>query len=195
MTNVSPWIYAYSPFHFASLYCAMPRNFRRYHEPIIYLPQNSHHTYLLWHFHSHFEIYFHATFYRSVYYDMLHHSHIAFHDHVVDIVFVACPPFITFHTCDSWFIAPSRYTAGGIHIESYLVLALSCKSIKVWWSSLLEHCPSEERMMKTMIPPQVGMRLRTLWKIKEAKEAQIKKWEKKREGEMLLSFFHTCASK
>ena len=34
----------------------------------------------------------------------------------------------------------SRYTAGGIHIESYLVLALSCKSIKVWWSSLLEHC-------------------------------------------------------
>ena len=30
-------------------------------------------------------------------------------------------------------------------------------------------------MMETMIPPQVGMRLRTLWKIKEAKEAQIKK--------------------
>ena len=29
--------------------------------------------------------------------------------------------------------------------------------------------------METMIPPQVGMRLRTLWKIKEAKEAQIKK--------------------
>ena len=72
-------------------------------------------------------------------------------------------------------------------------------------------------MMETMIPPQVGMRLRTLWKIKEAKEAQIKKreaneahqkerknekkkkkkkkWEKKREGAMLLSFYHTCASK
>ena len=30
-------------------------------------------------------------------------------------------------------------------------------------------------MMETMIPPQVGMRLRTLRKIKEAKEAQIKK--------------------
>ena len=30
-------------------------------------------------------------------------------------------------------------------------------------------------MMETMIPPQVGMSLRTLWKIKEAKEAQIKK--------------------
>ena len=70
-------------------------------------------------------------------------------------------------------------------------------------------------MMETMIPPQVGMRLRTLWKIKEAKEAQIKKEakeakeaqikkeakeaqiknERKREGTMLLSFFHTCASK
>ena len=33
----------------------------------------------------------------------------------------------------------------------------------------------EERMMEAMIPPQVGMSLRTLWKIKEAKEAQIKK--------------------
>ena len=30
-------------------------------------------------------------------------------------------------------------------------------------------------MMETVIPPQVGMRLRTLQKIKEAKEAQIKK--------------------
>ena len=63
-------------------------------------------------------------------------------------------------------------------------------------------------MMETMIPPQVGMRLRTLWKIKEAKEAQIKKEAKeahqnktkkkkmreKREGAMLLSFYHTCAS-
>ena len=26
-----------------------------------HLPQNSHHTYLLWHFHSHSEIYYHAT--------------------------------------------------------------------------------------------------------------------------------------
>ena len=31
-----------------------------------------------------------------------------------------------FHTCHSWFIAPSRYTAGGIHIESYFVLVSSC---------------------------------------------------------------------
>ena len=67
-------------------------------------------------------------------------------------------------------------------------------------------------MMETMIPPQVGMRLRM--EKREAKEAQIKKeakeahqkkkkekkkkikkWEKKREGAMLLSFFHTSASK
>ena len=37
------------------------RNYRRYHKPTIYLPQNSHHTYLSWHFHSHSEIYCHAT--------------------------------------------------------------------------------------------------------------------------------------
>ena len=42
------------------------RNFRRYHIPTIYLPQYSHHTYLLWHFHSHSGIYCHATFHRSV---------------------------------------------------------------------------------------------------------------------------------
>ena len=36
-------------------------NFRRYHTPTILLPQNSHHTYLLWHFHSHSEIYCHAA--------------------------------------------------------------------------------------------------------------------------------------
>ena len=69
-------------------------------------------------------------------------------------------------------------------------------------------------MMETMIPPQVGMRLRMKInnKKREAKEAQVKKEkrghkkdkaqikkvkkrEKKREGAMLLSFYHTCASK
>ena len=58
-------------------------------------------------------------------------------------------------------------------------------------------------MMEAMIPSQVGMSLRTLRK-KEAKEAHKKikeakqasqKIEKKREGAMLLSFYHTCASK
>ena len=87
---LSPWIIRTLtlPPLLASL---IPRNFRRYHTPTIYLPQNSHHTYLLWHFHSHSEIYFHATFHRSVYYDTLHHCHIAMHDHVVDIVLVEKP--------------------------------------------------------------------------------------------------------
>ena len=53
------------------------RTFHRYHTPTIYLPQNSHHTYLSWHSHSHSEIYCHATFHRSVYYDTLHYCHIA----------------------------------------------------------------------------------------------------------------------
>ena len=38
----------------------------------------------------------------------------------------------------------------------------------------------------------------TLDEKKEAKKgekAQIKKWEENREGTMLLSFYHTCASK
>ena len=40
---------------------------------LLYLPQNSHHTYVLWPFHSHSEIYCHATFHRSV-----HMTHITF---------------------------------------------------------------------------------------------------------------------
>ena len=60
MTNVSPWIIRTLtlPPLLASL---VPRNFRQCIKPTIYLPQNSHHTYLLWHFHSHSEIYCHAT--------------------------------------------------------------------------------------------------------------------------------------
>src|SRR5512140_3900113 len=90
---LSPWIIRTLtlPPLLASL---ISRTFRRYHTPTIYLPQNSHHTYLSWHFHSHSEIYFHATFHRSVYHDTLHHCHIALHDHVVDILVVAKPPFI-----------------------------------------------------------------------------------------------------
>src|ERR671910_3823721 len=90
---LSPWIIRTLtlPPLLASL---IPCTFRRYHTPTIYLPQKSHHTYLLWHFHSHSEIYCHATFHRSVYHDTLHHCHIALHDHVVDIVFVAKPPCI-----------------------------------------------------------------------------------------------------
>ena len=45
----------------------------------LYIPQNSHHIYLLWHFHSHSEIYCHATFHRSVHspHDILYFWHIA----------------------------------------------------------------------------------------------------------------------
>ena len=60
MTNIESMDYTHltlSPLP-ASL---VPCNFHRYHAPTIYLPQNSHHTYLLWHFHSHSEIYCHAT--------------------------------------------------------------------------------------------------------------------------------------
>ena len=94
-------------------------NFSQYHTPTIYLPQNSHHTYLLLHFHSHSEIYCHANFHHFVYYDMLHHCHIALHDHVVDIIFVAEPPFIILLYMSLLIHCTSRYTAGGIHIVSY----------------------------------------------------------------------------
>ena len=95
------------------------RNFHRCIKPSLYLPQNIQHTYLLWHFHSHSEIYCHATFHRSIYYDMLHHCHIALHDHVVDIIFVAKPPFIIFPYMSLLIHCTSRYTVEGTHIESY----------------------------------------------------------------------------
>ena len=68
---LSPWIIRTLtlPPLLASL---VPRNFRRYHKPTIYLPQNSHDTYLLWHFHSHSEIYCHATSITIIY--MTHSS-------------------------------------------------------------------------------------------------------------------------
>ena len=68
MTNVESMDCTHS--HPSTLLASiMPHNFRRYLEPIIYLPQNSHHTYLLWHFHSHSEIYCHATFHHTVLHD------------------------------------------------------------------------------------------------------------------------------
>ena len=76
-------------------------------------------------FHSHSEIYCHATFHRFIYYDTLHHCHIALHDHVVDIVFVSKPPCIVSYM-SLLLHCPSQYTAGGIHIESYFVLVSSC---------------------------------------------------------------------
>ena len=120
MTNVESMDYTHShPSTIASL--SSTSNFLLYHTPTIYLSQNSHHTYLLWHFHSHSEIYCHATFHRSFYYDTLHHCHIALHDHAVAIVFVAKPPFIFLPYMSLLIHSISRYTAGGIHIESYFV--------------------------------------------------------------------------
>ena len=69
MTNVESMDYTH-PFTLPLLLASLvPHTFHRYYTPTIYLPQNSHHTYLLWHFHSHSEIYYHATFHRSVYHD------------------------------------------------------------------------------------------------------------------------------
>ena len=65
MTNVESMDYTHShPSTIASLSCAAQLS--PVPSPTIYLPQNSHHTYLLWHFHSHSEIYCHATFHRSI---------------------------------------------------------------------------------------------------------------------------------
>ena len=122
---LSPWIVRTLTLQ-PLLSSLVPCNLRRYHTPTINLPQNSHHTYILWHFHSHSEIYCHATFHRSVYYDTFHHCHIALHGHVVDIVFVAKPPFIILPYMSLMHHCTFRYTARGIgiHIESYSVLSI-----------------------------------------------------------------------
>ena len=77
MTNVESMDYMHShPSTIVSL--SSIAKFRRYHKPTIYLPQNSQHTYLLWHFHSHSEIYCHATFHHSIYHhDTHYYCHIA----------------------------------------------------------------------------------------------------------------------
>ena len=114
---LSPWIIRTFPILPPLLASLIPRTFRRYHTPTIYLPQNSHHTYLLWNFHTHSEIYFHATSTIPFYYDTHHHYHIALHDRKILSFFMS---FATLDHCTS------RYTAGGIHIESYL-----CSSIEL----------------------------------------------------------------
>ena len=140
----------------------IPRTFRRYHTPTIYLPQNSHHTYLLWHFHSHSEIYCHATFHRSVIMTCFI---------IVILLAWSCSwhricgkaTLIILSYMSLLIHCISRYTAGGIHIESYFVLVSSCNHWVVNRSvMIIIHRPLSQ---------------------------------KKREGTMLLSFFHTCASK
>ena len=123
MTNVESMDYTHShPSTIASLSCAAQLS------PVPY----THHMFLkkatiptyYGIFHSHSEIYCHATFHRSIYYDTLQHCHITLHDHVVDIVFVAKPPFIILSYVSLLIHCTSRYTAGCIHIESYFVLSI-----------------------------------------------------------------------
>ena len=122
MTNVESMDYTHShPSTFASL-SIVPRTFRRYHTPTIYLPQNNHHTYLLWHFHSHSEIYFHATFHHSVHYDTLHHCHIALHDHVVDIVFVHNTFIHVTYVALSFQVPRRRHSYRGMFCSKYRVV-------------------------------------------------------------------------
>ena len=67
MINVESMDYTH-PFTLPLLLASLVScNFCRYYTPTIYLPQNSHHTYLSWHFHSHSEIYCHETFIIIIY--------------------------------------------------------------------------------------------------------------------------------
>ena len=69
MTNVESMDYTHShPSTIASLSCAAQLSPVSYTHHI-YLPKNSHHTYLSWHFHSHSEIYCHGTFHHLVHHD------------------------------------------------------------------------------------------------------------------------------
>ena len=89
------------------------------HINLLISSSNSHHTYLLWHFHSHSEIYCRATFHRSIYM-----THII----IVILLFAwscswhrICGK-ATMHIISYMSLlnhCTSRYTAGGIHIESY----------------------------------------------------------------------------
>ena len=66
MTNVESMDYTRShPSTIASPSCAVQLSPVPYNHHIPSSKQ-PHHTYLLWHFHSHSEIYCHATFHRSV---------------------------------------------------------------------------------------------------------------------------------
>ena len=74
MTNVESMDYMHSyPSTIARLSCVAQLSLVPYTHQ--YLPQNSHYIYLLWHFHSHSEIYCHATYHHSIYYDTFHHCH------------------------------------------------------------------------------------------------------------------------
>ena len=102
----------------------VPRNFRRCHKPTIYLPQNSHHTYVLWHFHSHSKIYLPCN---------LPPFRLLWHASSLSYCFTwSCSwhricgkdTFIILSYMSLMSHCTSRYTAGGIHIKSYFVLSI-----------------------------------------------------------------------
>ena len=127
MTNVSPWTYAHSSFYFASLYYYRT-TFAGIINPLFtFLKTDTIPTY--------YGISIAIPRYiamqlSTVPFIMTPFIIVIFplHDHVVDIVFVAKPPFIILSYMSLLIHCISRYTAGGIHIESYIVLALSCNS-------------------------------------------------------------------
>ena len=146
MTNVNPWIIRTPTFlQFSSLFGTVHCPFSPWelvqtssvhpnpviwyalsHINLLILPQNSHHTYLLWHFHSHSEIYCHATFHRSVYHhhDILSFCHIAIAWSCSWHRICGKATFIILSYMSLLIHCISRYTAGGIHIESYFVLSI-----------------------------------------------------------------------
>ena len=101
---LSPWIIPtlFLPPLLASL---IPRTFRRYHTPTIYLPQNS--RLPTYHRISIAIPRYIAMQLTTVSFTMTRFIIviIALRDHVVDIVFVAKTPFIILHTCHSCIIA------------------------------------------------------------------------------------------
>ena len=78
MTNVESMDYTHShPSTIASLSSTAQLSPMHYTHNI---PSSKHPSYLpIMAYHSHSEIYCHATFHHSIYYDTLHHCHIALH--------------------------------------------------------------------------------------------------------------------
>ena len=124
MTNVSPWIYAHSSFHFASLSYYRTTFTGSMHPLFTFLKTATIPTY--------YGISIAIPRYiamqlSTIPFIIMTHITIVIlplHHHVVDIVFVAKPPFIIISYMSLMSHCTSRYTARGIHIESYFVLGI-----------------------------------------------------------------------
>ena len=119
---LSPWIIRTLtlPPLLASL---VPRNFHRYHAPIIYLPKIA---IIPTYYGIFIAIPRYIAMQLSTVSLLWHASSLSYclDDHVVDVVFVAKPLFIILSYMSHMHHCTSRYTAGGIHIESYFVLSI-----------------------------------------------------------------------